>query len=207
MKRKVIAIFTVMVIIVSIFSMSVSAEINTSVSYPFPNCSSLVKDKEYLIYQTPNLASYRLLVWNKGEQLYLKNMSHKPTEWYLSKFSAPQAVGQQNIDGIENYNYDSFLVRYDIIDNQWVKANVPLFYFPLATLKVTSWSSQSIQKVPYEGSGQPVIFFQQAPLQMSILSGALKEVRSLIPYLVVFLIGLVAFWKGWQFLSTQLRKA
>ena len=29
----------------------------------------------------------------------------------------------------------------------------------------------------------------------------------IIPYLIAFIIGLVAFWKGWQFLSTQLRKA
>lgn len=64
------------------------------------------------------------------------------------------------------------------------------------------------------------VFFYQPPIVLKsepTLAGVLAETNptqtfqtmmsGIIPYLVVFLVGLVAFWKAWSILSKELRKA
>lgn len=62
------------------------------------------------------------------------------------------------------------------------------------------------------------VFFQQAPLgitktlveetqKVEIMEQMKIMIVGFLKYLIVLVISLIAFWKGWQFLSTQLRKA
>lgn len=66
----------------------------------------------------------------------------------------------------------------------------------------------------YDVDGQ--LFFHQAPLSLTAIqvleqNSPMKIFQTMthgmIPYLIVFLVGLVAFWKAWQLLLKELRKA
>lgn len=94
----------------------------------------------------------------------------------------------------------------------------------------TQGTQNAIGKCRIIASGQDVhpfnksdVFFQQTPVPSKVIIGqtTLAEelemaqvtenfqtmIRGIIPYLIALVVGLVAFWKAWQLLLKQLRKA
>lgn len=68
--------------------------------------------------------------------------------------------------------------------------------------------------VLYKDSTKTDYFFQPTPLSLGqamtkaeVLKTFQTMIRGMIPSLIVFLVGLVAFWKVWQLLLKELRKA
>lgn len=207
MKSKIIAIFSIMVLIVSVFSMSVSADI---VNYPFPNCADLIDGRDYVLQTSSSGIWYLIVAKTRNKSLALVKSQG---DYYWADGEYHLLSNESFLNGATRIKYDmpTCANMYDAWrcddGETWVK----ILGDPYVVVRSSStlyYSSIDIYKHNYIGSVPLTeFFFQRAPLIQTTLLGALREVRFLIPYLVLFLIGFLAFWKGWQFLSMQLRKA
>ncbi len=185
----------------------------TLTEYNFDVPTDLVEDKYYVLYANDS-GLYRLIT--SDTEFYLLQDGTSGTGFMIS--DTPIALTSNSVP--TGYTANSLVAyRFDTSTNEWVtwvtnqqfKAG---YFVNMLTASYTSLSecySNFDVKLVHRYSENPTSattdFFTQAPLMPTILHMTLGGVVYLIPYLLVFLIGLVAFWKSWQFLSRQLRMA
>lgn len=199
-----------------LFVFPVSADVIPD--YPFPNCSNLVRDKEYLIVHNegvsvPNLPSgyWALYVWSKGESRIFQEPNTSPGKngriAYLLDGST--ITGDFAPTDLNPIPMDTFYTRYiwDGSSSSWVSDqhwNVIRMDF----LNYEYYSSMPIRWVSNSTHGGGTENFFPLNLSMQFTSWeVLREVAFLIPYLVLFLIGFLGFYKGWRLLLRLLRRA
>ena len=175
-------------------ALTVKNEDNTVV---LPNVTSALEEKNcdtYTVFYMPSENKYFLFVFNKvynedyvysyprcslqSSLIYVALPSHY--EYYLSADNSTWIFNSYNSVcgyGGVNSSYKFLYCNIDLVDQS---GNV-VFQVPVLTL------GEVLEQT------NPVQTFQ-------------TMTRGIITYLIVFLVGLVAFWKAWQLLFKELRK-
>lgn len=137
--------------------------------------------------------------------------------------------GSSILQLVVNYNSSTKMSRYIISGNEWVLDGSKSYarstsssyeMFPSSFwIKDIIFATEDIYTGSYNGrqtvkTSDSTVFFSRMALTLSmIVEQSHPEemiptmIVGLIPCLMLFLVGLVAFWKAWQLLSRLLRKA
>lgn len=202
--RKYISILLIIITITSCITITANA---AEWQYPFPDCYELVQGKNYYLLYTDNTANpYMLVTWETNVTLSLAQSATYPEYYYPVPINPLPTYESITI----NYPFTTFCKLYQINNNTWTEIITGTFRHILTDKNQTYYSNVDVNY--HSSNGTNEIFFQSTPLALSpyrttILMGTVFQIVGLIPYLAVFLIGLVAFWKAWQFLLQQLRTA
>lgn len=157
--------------------------------YDFGDVPLLNYNILYAYYDSSNsLMQFTLYSYENEPCFNSDNNLHVKGKWFAHIFfckSNKVVIGKEN-----NYTDESILISLEQLENECVYSNFDikneegsvLFQRPVMSL------AESLV------TAEPVKTYQ-------------IMIHGMIIFLVVFLVGLVAFWKAWSFLSKELRKA
>lgn len=189
--NKILIIILVLFLMINIFSMNTYAYDFTDINdkkQSIPDFSSDILEKNFVLSEYQGVYT----IWV---------MSDKTGYFYIDNDYV-----YSSINPVARYEYNSIYEEWRFKGNQYL----------------SSGSSDWIKKanfaysntIVFSNKGKDNVFF---PLPQTILGKVtvkaeiMKELKTTIvgflKYLIVLVVSLIAFWKGYQFLSRQLRKA
>lgn len=163
-------------------------------------------DKGYFCFIYTDNSSYHFAVKNENDTykkifLYTDNTYSTTVSFYRLRINDNWAFEPIYDETLGCYILDFSNASSTLLINE------PLYFSTFNT------SNQDLTNID-----DNTLFFQKAPQEMSrllveetakvqIMEQLKIMIVGFLKYLIVLVISLIAFWKGWQFLSTQLRNA
>lgn len=145
-----------LVVMISMAAISVSAERE----YPFPDCTELIGERDYVIYQAANNGSVFMIVYDNDVSLCVKKPSSS-FSWILY-FDNELISYHQNYPTIPNTKFSLFC----LMNNIWTEllSSGPVYF----TLEPSLPTMLASSKIVYMMNSQGIIstLFQQAPLTL-----------------------------------------
>lgn len=182
-------------IMLSVFN-KVSAFTVNNLEFPdFDNLLSDEKDVSFIAQKDTDNCYYLVISSSSKPDSLLSTYGYLP--YY-------QKIGNDDCFFMGIYN------RYKLVDNSWQfldtgDSSMGISFY--TSLSNVIYCSRDIKD-----SGGNVVFRGPVPTLGEVLEKNnpvqtfQTMTRGIITYLIVFLVGLVAFWKAWQLLSKELRK-
>lgn len=107
--------------------------------------------------------------------------------------------GTYQIGSLVSSFYSPNGVEISLLDYDFIGSNVPIY---------TDNSCSSLATDFFQASPQGITAtLVEEAMKAKILEQLKIMIVGFLKYLIVFVISVIAFWKGWQFLSMQLKKA
>lgn len=196
----------IILILFLIINISINTYANDIITTTLPSIDTIVNDNDnWFIYRNPKSNSYFMIIYD-GSILY--NGSYFDNVYYEGEYYF-------GLSGGSHYR------NYKLQDNTWILSSelfvegcCPKFtsFEPLPNICASNLDIRNNK----DFLGNDDLVFQESPT-LSTLRGInfrpmvweimKMTIAGFLKYLIVFLVSLIAFWKGWQFLLKQLRKA
>ena len=162
------------------------------------------EDDPYNISELENLGYYHLMKQVEGSGTYYVYLTYSYPLYYYADGSTAYLKSSKNQDYLYYISDDSMStwgeVRNGTLNNSNLASRIDENY----SILFSSYDIKDIDdNVVFPGPVPPLVKAAEGIAPEEVM----KETIGLLPLLIPFLVGLVGFWKGWQFLLRILRKA
>lgn len=211
MKKRIIAVLmvivTITILVTSSFSVSASM-----VEYPFPDAKTLIGNNNYIIFLRDD--KWQLITYDDTMTMYVKGLNNQTEYLVFEDDNTPYPAGgitpdmSAHLGHFKRYNEVTVGAGVWTEQTNFSASNTTIFTNSYAPT-LSYYSNKLIEFIPQVGSSLTSGNFFPSRLWMGAISlkPVLTSILGILPYLVTLLIICLAFWKGWGFLSTTLRRA
>lgn len=166
---------------------------------------------EYVTQFKDNENGYVILEYNNN--LYAITSNNKNCEFYYSFSSQSINVGSKNGNSL-NFGDKVTLYKYSEENKTWDNVQENNEHVIISGISKVNFLDSSSSVYKYDGETFENVVFQQVGQQGIVrlfnksyinLGTILKEVKSLVPLVLVFIILIISFYKGLSFLQKMLK--
>lgn len=173
--KKIICIFFSCLIVFTLAVIPASA--SSTESYPFPDCSSLIKDKNYILWLS-DMGEYRLVTFSIGTKIYLRSFNNGTPNYYFSDSSTPATSSMIDPATYCSETWGNKMKFYYATGDSWVQYGQTIV--PMSPIANTRqyYSSTLLTAIPREGTGSSFYFFTTTLLiQSTFQVGSIVQTR------------------------------